>query len=143
MYFKVPFLPLSKLEGILKFRLAPNFICFFFFSDEIDIIPCMHCQEEHNNEKEDPFIIVSHKLGIKSWCIKPLFLFAYNKLIRSRIKGKKDYNLSGDFFLFLRHNTCTFYSKMVAYLILFSSYVGINSYIFLLVFEALWKLFSL
>lgn len=116
---------------------------FFFFSDEIDIIPCMHCQEEHNNEKEDPFIIVSHKLGIKSWCIKPLFLFAYNKLIRSRIKGKKDYNLSGDFFLFLRHNTCTFYSKMVAYLVLFSSYVGINSYIFLLVFEALWKLFSL
>lgn len=115
----------------------------FFFSDEIDIIPCMHCQEEHNNEKEDPFIIVSHKLGIKSWCIKPLFLFAYNKLIRSRIKGKKDYNLSGDFFLFLRHNTCTFYSKMVAYLVLFSSYVGINSYIFLLVFEALWKLFSL
>ena len=46
-------------------------------------------------------------------------------------------------FLFLRHNTCTFYSKMVAYLVLFSSYVGINSYIFLLVFEALWKLFSL
>ncbi|XP_073242726.1 protein prenyltransferase alpha subunit repeat-containing protein 1-like [Porites lutea] len=62
--------------------------------DEIDIIPCMHCQEEHNDEKEDPFIIVSHKLGIKSWCIKPLFLFAYNKLIRSRIKGKKDCNLS-------------------------------------------------
>ena len=74
----------------------------------------MHCQEEHNDEKEDPFIIVSHKLGIKSWCIKPLFLFAYNKLIRSRIKGKKDCNLSGDFFLFLRQNTCTFYSKMVA-----------------------------
>ena len=44
-------------------------------------------------------------------------------------------------FLFLRHNTCTFYSKMVAYLVLFSSYVGINSYIFLLVFEALWKFF--
>ena len=97
MYFKVPFLPRSEFEGILKFRLAPDFIC-FFFSDEIDIIPCMHCQEEHNDEKEDPFIIVSHKLGIKSWCIKPLFLFAYNKLIRSRIKGKKDCNLSGDFF---------------------------------------------
>ncbi|XP_078369018.1 protein prenyltransferase alpha subunit repeat-containing protein 1-like [Oculina patagonica] len=61
--------------------------------EEFDIIPCIHCQEEQNNEQEVPFIIVDHKLGIKSWCIKPLFLFAYEKLMRSH-KEEKDCNLS-------------------------------------------------
>ena len=70
-----------------------------FLSDEVDIIPGLLCQEEQRNEKEEPFIIVNHKLGVKSWCIKPLFLFAYNKLMRSCIKGKKDCNLSGIFFV--------------------------------------------
>jgi len=62
--------------------------------DEVDIVPCFHCQEEQRSEKEEPVIIVNHKLGIKSWCIKPLFLFAYNKFMRGRLKGKKDCNLS-------------------------------------------------
>lgn len=67
----------------------------FSGSDEVDIIPCLHCQEGQNNEREDPIIVVNHKLGIKSWCIKPLFLFAYKKLMRSHKCGKKNCNLSG------------------------------------------------
>ena len=68
---------------------------FFFGSDEVDIIPCLHCQEGQNNEREDPIIVVNHKLGIKSWCVKPLFLFAYKKLMRSHKCGEKNCNLSG------------------------------------------------
>lgn len=68
---------------------------FFSGSDEVDIIPCLHCQEKQNNEREDPIIVVNHKLGIKSWCIKPLFLFAYKKLMRSHKCGEKNCNLSG------------------------------------------------
>ena len=67
----------------------------FFSSDEVDVIPCIQCQEGQNNEREDPFVIVNHKLGIRAWCIKPLFLFAYKKLVRSHREGKKDYNVSG------------------------------------------------
>lgn len=66
-----------------------------FSSDEVDIIPCLHCQEKQNNERDDPIIVVNHKLGIKSWCIKPLFLFAYKKLVRSHKCGEKNCNLSG------------------------------------------------
>ena len=64
-------------------------------SDEVDIIPCLHCQEGQNNDGEDPMIVVNHKLGIKSWCIKPLFLFAYKKLMRSHKSREKNCNLSG------------------------------------------------
>lgn len=71
-----------------------SFLC-LFSSDEVDIIPCLHCQEEQNNERDDPVIVVNHKLGIKSWCIKPLFLFAYKKLVRSHKCGEKNCNLSG------------------------------------------------
>lgn len=66
-----------------------------FPSDEVDIIPCLHCQEEQNNEREDAIIVVNHKLGIKSWCIAPLFLYAYKKLMRNHKGGKKNCNLSG------------------------------------------------
>ncbi|XP_068693443.1 protein prenyltransferase alpha subunit repeat-containing protein 1-like isoform X2 [Montipora foliosa] len=62
--------------------------------DEVDIIPCLHCEGEQGSEKEDAFVVENHKLGIRSWCIKPLFLFSYNKLIRSRLKGRKDCNLT-------------------------------------------------
>ena len=85
-----PHLPQQK-NGCIKLCL---FSC-LFSSDEVDIIPCIHCHEEQNKEREDPFIIVNHKLGVKSWCIKPLFLFAYKKLMSSRKKGEKDCNVSG------------------------------------------------
>ena len=68
-----------------------------FFSDEVDIIPCFHCREEQESVKEGPIIVENHKLGMKSWCVKPLFLFAYKKLMRSHLKGRKDCNLSGNF----------------------------------------------
>ncbi|KAK2552892.1 Protein prenyltransferase alpha subunit repeat-containing protein 1 [Acropora cervicornis] len=59
--------------------------------DEFDIIPCLHCQEEQGSQEENLLVLENHKLGVKSWCIKPLFLFAYNKLIRSRLKGRKHF----------------------------------------------------
>ena len=98
--------PLSSLVFFDKsrpwcYRSATKYSAFAFFSDEVDIIPCLHCQEEHESEKEGPVIVENHKLGIKSWCVKPLFLFAYNKLMRSRLKGRMDCNLSGIFFLYL------------------------------------------
>ena len=60
------------------------------FSDEVDVIPCLQCQEEQKTDG-DPIVVVHHKLGIKSWCVKHLYLFAYKKLL----KGKKDFPLTG------------------------------------------------
>ncbi|XP_029193206.2 protein prenyltransferase alpha subunit repeat-containing protein 1-like [Acropora millepora] len=62
--------------------------------DEFDIIPCLHCQGEQGSQEENLLVLENHKLGVKSWCIKPLFLFAYNKLIRSRLKGRKHFSLT-------------------------------------------------
>ena len=75
-------------------------ISVLFSSDEVDIIPCLHCQEEQNNEIEDPIVVVNHKLGIKSWCTKPLFLFAYKKLMRSHTCREKNCYLSGTVYCF-------------------------------------------
>ena len=67
-------------------------------SDEVDVIPCLNCHEEQSNGIEEPVILVNHKLGIKSWCVKPLFLFAYKKLMKRSTEGEKDCSLSGVIF---------------------------------------------
>lgn len=62
--------------------------------DEVDVIPCLDCYGKQNKETENPIVLVNHKLGIKSSCLRPLFLFAYEKLLGRRRERKRDYSLS-------------------------------------------------
>lgn len=143
MYFKVLFLPLSKFEGILKFRLAPNFICFFFSVMKLTSYHVCTVKRNTIMRKKIHLLLSAISLGSSHGVLNLFFCLLITSLLGVVLKARRTITYQVIFFLFLRHNTCTFYSKMVAYLVLFSSYVGINSYIFLLVFEALWKLFSL
>lgn len=62
--------------------------------DEVDVIPCFDCCGKQNKETEDFIILVNHKLGIKSCCLRPLFLFAYKMLLKRCRQREKDCSLS-------------------------------------------------
>ena len=62
-------------------------------SDEIDIIICPDCEREQN--KAGGLVIVEqHKLGVKSWGVRPLFLYSYRRLMRHWRGQARDYSLT-------------------------------------------------
>ena len=94
-----------------------------FFSDEVDVIPCFDCCGKQNKETEDFIILVNHKLGIKSCCLRPLFLFAYKMLLKRCREREKDCSLSGICYFF--------FSKAFQIFLWFSTQVRlIHSYVF-------------
>lgn len=93
--------------------------------------------------KKIHLLLSAISLGSSHGVLNLFFCLLITSLLGVVLKARRTVTYQVIFFLFLRHNTCTFYSKMVANLVLFSSYIGINSYIFLLVFEAYGSFFFL
>lgn len=63
-------------------------------SDEIDVIICLECEKEHN--KTDGVVVVEkHKLGVRSWGVKALFLYSYERLMEHWRGQDRDCSLSG------------------------------------------------
>ncbi|XP_032224450.2 protein prenyltransferase alpha subunit repeat-containing protein 1 [Nematostella vectensis] len=63
--------------------------------DEVDFIFCPKCKEE---QSKDAMVVIGHKLGIRSWCIRPMYMYAYHRLLRKhrhcRVKNQSTENLT-------------------------------------------------
>ncbi|XP_031564585.1 protein prenyltransferase alpha subunit repeat-containing protein 1-like [Actinia tenebrosa] len=61
--------------------------------EEVDIIFCPQCKVNQEEKTICAMINEKHILGIRSWCVQPLYMYAYNKLLRARKhKGITCYN---------------------------------------------------
>ena len=60
----------------------------------MDVIICPDCEKELH-KAEGLVVVENHKLGVKSWGVKYLYLYTYKRLMEQWRQNDKDCSLSG------------------------------------------------